>query len=129
MATVAVPATPALAQRTPHKLPTPIHFPIELDGPLQTITASNGFKATSAMGEVQHYEHAHPGGVVLLESPWGEETLVRYWMNSTGVVAHIEDGLSLVIGLESGGVVTAVHTRSRTGETFAVPPASRNSQR
>lgn len=73
-----------------------------------TIRAFNGFSSHATAGQHRHLGHAHPGGIVSFDSPWGERLDVRYWTTPHGLTFEYDGDLKVRYRFDDTGTLAEI---------------------
>ncbi len=90
---------------------TPIAEPL-------TVRSLNGFSTDATVGFFSHAEHSHDGGVITVDSPWGERLKTRYWLTPHGVSFEYDDDLVVRYRFDQDGTLEEIEAESPYGEAL-----------
>jgi len=73
-----------------------------------TFRAFNGFNSNATPGLFSHRGHGHGGGITTVDSPWGEQLRIRYWLTPHGVTFEYNDDLKVRYQFDAGGTLAEI---------------------
>lgn len=68
-----------------------------------TLRAFNGFSSDATPGLFRHEGHRHGGGMATIDSPWGEQLRIRYWLTPHGFTLEYDEDLKVRYRFDQSG--------------------------
>lgn len=91
-----------------------------------TMHAFNGFRSDATAGQFRHSGHGHAGGRVTVDSPWGEQLKLRYWLTPHGVTFEYDDDLVVRYFFDAEGTLAEIV--AETADRQARMPVGRRAE-